>query len=148
MLDEAVQHSGIDQVEGESREIDAIQRGLQRMNKSLQVVMDRQSRKTVIITSNVLLLAGIAGIALPQFMSTAVALFAGWLMIVAGGIAFSFSRRKRSGGERRRNRAPRLSAVTFAARNHPLPPLVTPPTAPLGPRPTALCAISLAVARS
>jgi uncharacterized membrane protein HdeD (DUF308 family) len=58
------------------------------MNKSLQVVMDRHSRKTVIITSIVLLLAGIAGIALPQFMSMTVAFFAGWLMIVAGGIAF------------------------------------------------------------
>jgi uncharacterized membrane protein HdeD (DUF308 family) len=35
-----------------------------------------------------LLLAGIAGIALPQFMSMAVSFFAGWLMIVAGCIAF------------------------------------------------------------
>jgi uncharacterized membrane protein HdeD (DUF308 family) len=58
------------------------------MDKSLQIVMDRQSRKTVVITSIVLLLAGIVGIALPQFMSMAVALFAGWLMIVAGSIAF------------------------------------------------------------
>jgi len=58
------------------------------MNQSLEVIMDIRSRKTVIITSIVLLLAGIAGIALPQFMSLAVALFAGWLMILAGGIAF------------------------------------------------------------
>ena len=58
------------------------------MNKSLEVFMDRRSRKTVIITSIGLLLLGIAGIALPQFMSMAVAFFAGWLMIVAGGIAF------------------------------------------------------------
>ena len=58
------------------------------MNKSLEIFMDSRSRKIVIITSIVLLLAGIAGIALPQFMSMAVAFFAGWLMIVAGGIAF------------------------------------------------------------
>ena len=43
---------------------------------------------TVIITSIVLVQAGIAGIALPQFISMAVALFAGWLIIIAGGIAF------------------------------------------------------------
>jgi uncharacterized membrane protein HdeD (DUF308 family) len=49
--------------------------------------MDRRSRKTVIITSIVLLLAGVAGIALPQFMSMAVAYFVGWLMLFAGGIA-------------------------------------------------------------
>jgi uncharacterized membrane protein HdeD (DUF308 family) len=58
------------------------------MNNSLVVSMDSRSRKTVIITSIVLLLAGIAGIAMPQFMSIAVALFAGWLMIIASGIAF------------------------------------------------------------
>lgn len=58
------------------------------MNQSLQVFMDSRSRKTVIITSIVLLLAGIAGIVLPQIMSMAVAFFAGWLLIVAGGIAF------------------------------------------------------------
>jgi len=58
------------------------------MNIATEVFMDRRSRKTVIITSIVLLLAGIVGIALPQFMSMAVAFFAGWLMFVAGGIAF------------------------------------------------------------
>jgi uncharacterized membrane protein HdeD (DUF308 family) len=58
------------------------------MYKSLVVTMDSRSRKTVIITSIVLLLAGIAGIALPQFMSMAVAFFAGWLLLVAGVIAF------------------------------------------------------------
>ena len=47
-----------------------------------------RSRMTVIITSIVLVQAGIAGIALPQFISMAVALFAGWLMIITGGIAF------------------------------------------------------------
>jgi uncharacterized membrane protein HdeD (DUF308 family) len=57
------------------------------MSKSLVVFMDSRSRKTVIITSIVLLLAGIVGIALPQFMSMAIAMFAGWLMIIAGGIA-------------------------------------------------------------
>jgi hypothetical protein len=35
------------------------------MHKSLEVIMESQSRKIVIITSIVLLLAGIAGIALP-----------------------------------------------------------------------------------
>jgi uncharacterized membrane protein HdeD (DUF308 family) len=58
------------------------------MDRSLEVFMDRRSRKIVIITSIILLLVGIAGITLPQFMSMAIALFAGWLMIVAGGIAF------------------------------------------------------------
>lgn len=48
--------------------------------------MDGRSRKAVIITSIVLLVAGIAGIALPQFMSMAIAFFAGWLMILAGSI--------------------------------------------------------------
>ena len=45
------------------------------MDRSLEVFMDRRSRKTVIITSIILLLVGIAGIALPQFMSMAIALF-------------------------------------------------------------------------
>ena len=58
------------------------------MYKSLVVSMDSRSRKTAIITSIVLLLAGIAGIALPQVMSMAVAFFAGWLLLVAGVIAF------------------------------------------------------------
>jgi membrane protein HdeD len=57
------------------------------MSTSLNVIMDSRSRKTVIITSIVLLLAGIVGIALPQFMSMAVAFFIGWLMLIAGGIA-------------------------------------------------------------
>lgn len=58
------------------------------MSQSLQVFMDNRSRKIVIITSIVLILAGLAGIALPQFMSMAVAFFAGWLLLVAGSIAF------------------------------------------------------------
>ncbi|MCG6860257.1 MAG: DUF308 domain-containing protein [Chromatiaceae bacterium] len=58
------------------------------MTQSLQVFMDNRSRKTVIVTSIILLLAGLVGIALPQFMSMAVAVFAGWLMIVGSGIAF------------------------------------------------------------
>ena len=47
------------------------------MNTSLEVMMDSQSRKTVIITSIALLLVGIAGIAMPQLVSVAIALFAG-----------------------------------------------------------------------
>ena len=58
------------------------------MTLSLKIVMDRRSRKTVIIISILLLLAGIAGIALPQFMSMAVAVFIGWLLIIAGAIVF------------------------------------------------------------
>lgn len=58
------------------------------MSTSIQLFMDKRSRKTVIIASIVLLLAGLAGMALPQFISMAVALFAGWLMVIAGGIAF------------------------------------------------------------
>ncbi len=50
------------------------------MQSSLEVFMDKRSRKTVIITSIVLLLAGITGIALPQVMSMAAAFFVGWLM--------------------------------------------------------------------
>ena len=57
------------------------------MSKSLEVFMDRRSRKTVIITSIVLILIGISGIALPQFISMTVAIFAGWLMIIAGSVA-------------------------------------------------------------
>lgn len=58
------------------------------MSIAVKVYMDNRSRKTVIITSIILLLAGITGMVLPQFMSMAVAIFAGWLMIIAGGIAF------------------------------------------------------------
>lgn len=57
------------------------------MDNTLEVLMDSGSRKTVITTSVVLLLLGVAGIALPQFMSMAIAFFVGWLMIFAGGIA-------------------------------------------------------------
>lgn len=58
------------------------------MRSTLQIFMDSRSRKTVIITSIMLLIAGIVGIALPQFLSMAIAIFAGWLMIIAGSIAF------------------------------------------------------------
>jgi len=54
----------------------------------MKILMDNRSRKIVIITSILLIVAGIVGIALPQFMSVAVAFFAGWLMILAGCIAF------------------------------------------------------------
>jgi len=58
------------------------------MNQSLQIVMDKRSRKAVIIISVILLLTGIAGIALPQVMSFVVAVFIGWLLILAGAIVF------------------------------------------------------------
>jgi len=58
------------------------------MSYSLEIIMDGRSRKTIIVISLVLLLAGLLGIVLPQFMSMAVALFVGWLLLVAGGIVF------------------------------------------------------------
>ncbi len=58
------------------------------MQQSFELLMDRQSRKTVIIISIVLLLAGIAGIALPQVMSMALAMFIGWILVIAGAIVF------------------------------------------------------------
>jgi uncharacterized membrane protein HdeD (DUF308 family) len=57
------------------------------MNITLNVFMDKRSRKTVTITSIVLILAGITGIAVPHLMSIAIAMFAGWLMVIAGSIA-------------------------------------------------------------
>jgi uncharacterized membrane protein HdeD (DUF308 family) len=58
------------------------------MKYSLEIMMNKRSRKAVITISAILLLVGIMGIALPQFMSMAVAWFVGWLMLIAGGIAF------------------------------------------------------------
>ena len=58
------------------------------MKSSLQIIMDGRSRKTVIIVSAVLLVLGLIGIVLPQFMSMAVAWFIGWLMLFGSGIAF------------------------------------------------------------
>jgi len=58
------------------------------MKPSLQIIMDGRSRKTVIIISAVLLILGLIGIVLPQFMSMAVAWFVGWLMLFGSGIAF------------------------------------------------------------
>jgi len=43
------------------------------------------------VTSIVLILVGIFGIALPQFLSMAIALFAGWLLLLAGSIALFFT---------------------------------------------------------
>jgi uncharacterized membrane protein HdeD (DUF308 family) len=57
------------------------------MPTSLTILLNRQSLKTLKLTSIVLILVGIVGIALPQFLSMAIALFAGWLMILAGSIA-------------------------------------------------------------
>lgn len=58
------------------------------MSHSLEVIMDKRSRKTVIATSVVLLLIGAVGIALPQFMSMALGVFIGWLLLLAGVIVF------------------------------------------------------------
>jgi len=54
------------------------------MSHTLQIIMDHRSRKAVIIVSIILLLAGVIGIALPQFMSMAIAWFIGWLLLAAG----------------------------------------------------------------
>ena len=58
------------------------------MSHVLQVIMDQKSRKTVIIISVLLLLAGIVGITLPQFMSMAIGWFIGWLLAISGLIVF------------------------------------------------------------
>jgi len=57
------------------------------MQASLNILMNRRSRKTLMITSAVLILVGLFGIALPQFLSTAIALLAGWLLLFAGSIS-------------------------------------------------------------
>ena len=57
------------------------------MKTSLTILLDQRSRKTLKLTSIILIIIGIVGIALPQFLSMAIALFAGWLMILAGSIA-------------------------------------------------------------
>ncbi|MGB5397469.1 MAG: DUF308 domain-containing protein [Gammaproteobacteria bacterium] len=58
------------------------------MKQILEVYMDGRSRKAVIIISIVLLLAGVVGIVLPQFVSMVLAWFIGGLLLLAGGIAF------------------------------------------------------------
>ena len=58
------------------------------MSQSLLVIMDKSSRKAVIVISIFLLLAGLVGIFAPIFTSMAVALFIGWLMLFAGIIVF------------------------------------------------------------
>lgn len=57
------------------------------MAASLNILINRRSRKTLMVTSIVLILIGIVGIALPQFLAMAIALFAGWLLLFAGTIA-------------------------------------------------------------
>lgn len=58
------------------------------MSRSLEVIMDKGSRKTVIVISVILLLVGAVGIALPQFMSLALGWFIGWLLLLAGVVVF------------------------------------------------------------
>lgn len=57
------------------------------MPASLNIYLNQRSRKTLKTTSIVLIIVGIIGIALPQFLSMAIALFAGWLLLLAGSIA-------------------------------------------------------------
>jgi len=57
------------------------------MQTSLHILLNRRSRKTLMVTSIVLIVIGLFGIALPQFLSMAIALFAGWLLLFAGSIA-------------------------------------------------------------
>jgi uncharacterized membrane protein HdeD (DUF308 family) len=57
------------------------------MPASLNVLLNNRSRKTLKTTSIVLIVVGIIGIVLPQFLSIAIALFAGWLLLLAGSIA-------------------------------------------------------------
>jgi uncharacterized membrane protein HdeD (DUF308 family) len=56
------------------------------MATSLNILLNQRSHKTLKVTGIVLVLIGIVGIALPQFLSMAIALFAGWLLL-AGSIA-------------------------------------------------------------
>jgi uncharacterized membrane protein HdeD (DUF308 family) len=68
------------------------------MTTQLEILIDRKTRKGLIIASVLLLLLGLAGIVAPQIMSLVVAAFVGWLMLF-GGIMVgyftwrSFSRR-------------------------------------------------------
>jgi uncharacterized membrane protein HdeD (DUF308 family) len=57
------------------------------MATSLNLLLNQRSHKTLKVTSIALILTGIVGIALPQFLSIAIALFAGWLLLLAGSIA-------------------------------------------------------------
>ena len=57
------------------------------MAASLNLLLNQRSHKTLKMTGIVLILIGIVGIALPQFLSMAIALFAGWLLLFAGSIA-------------------------------------------------------------
>ena len=57
------------------------------MATSLNLLLNGRSHKTLKTTSIVLIVIGIIGIALPQFLSMAIALFAGWLLLFAGTIA-------------------------------------------------------------
>jgi uncharacterized membrane protein HdeD (DUF308 family) len=57
------------------------------MATSLNILLNQRSHKTLKATAIVLILVGIVGIALPQFLSMAIALFAGWLLLFAGSIA-------------------------------------------------------------
>jgi len=51
------------------------------LKTSLTILLDQRSRKTLKLTSIILIVAGIVGIALPQLLSIAIALFAGWLLV-------------------------------------------------------------------
>lgn len=57
------------------------------MNNTVSISMDGRSRKFVIITSIALLLVGVIGILLPQVMAVTVTIFAGWLLVLAGGLS-------------------------------------------------------------
>lgn len=54
------------------------------MYSFVNISMDSQSRRVVLVTSIVLLLLGVIGICLPQVLSIATAVFAGWLLLIAG----------------------------------------------------------------
>ncbi len=58
------------------------------MNHSLNIIMNKQARKSVMSISIFLLIVGLLGIILPQFMAMAVTLFIGWLFILAGLFTF------------------------------------------------------------
>ena len=57
------------------------------MSSSLYLLLNQRSHRALKITGIILVIVGIFGIALPQILSTAIALLAGWLLLFAGSIA-------------------------------------------------------------
>ncbi len=61
------------------------------MTTRIEMFIDRNTRKKLIIASVVLLLIGLAGILVPQVMSVVVAAFLGWLLLFSGVVVGYFT---------------------------------------------------------